>query len=251
MTNLVDGAPKYGAFQHFVVAKEKRVAKIPDHTSFTQACVVPTCFSTALVALCAGAGQGFGLPGPSLEPKPLEKTVVVWGASSSVGLQTLQVARAAGIDTIATASPRNFELVKTAGASKVLDYHDPSIVDALILAVRDQGGQFVGVIDCISDEEHSLSYCISLLKAIGGGKLGRVKPEKQMDLPDSIELCRIFGFNDLTAPFWKDFLTPALENGTLMCLPDSRVVGVGLDCLQEALDTLDKGVSATKLVVAL
>lgn len=251
MTDLFDGGPKYGAFQQFSVAKEKRVAKIPDHTSFAQASVLPICFNTALVALCAEAGKGFGLPGPSLHPKPLGKTVVVWGASSSVGLETLQVARAAGITTIATASPRNSELVKGAGASQVLDYHAPSVVDDLVRAVRNAEGHFVGVIDCISDEELSLRNCISLLKNVGGGKLGIVKPEKELELPDNIELCRIFGFNELTDPFWKDYLTPALENGTLKCLPEPRVVGEGLESLQEALNTLDKGVSATKLVVTL
>lgn len=251
MTDLFGGGPKYGAFQQFSVAKEKRVARIPNHTSFTQASVLPICFSTALVALCAEAGKGFGLPGPSLNPKPLGKTIVVWGASSSVGLEIVQVARAAGITTIATASPANFELVKGAGASQVLDYHAPSVVDDLVRAVRNAEGHFVGVIDCISEEELSLRYCISVLKAVGGGKLGVVKPEKELELPDNIELCGIFGFNEMTDPFWKDYLTPALENGTLKCLPEPRVVGEGLECLQGALDTLDKGVSATKLVVTL
>jgi NADPH:quinone reductase-like Zn-dependent oxidoreductase len=251
VTNLLNGAPKYGAFQQFSLAKENQVAKIPYHTSFTQASVLPTCFSTALVALCAEAGKGFGLPGPSLNPKPLGKIIVLWGASSSVGLQTLQVARAAGITTIATASPRNFELVKSAGASMVLDYQAPSVVDDLIRAVQNAKEHFVGIIDCISEEETSLKYCIAVLGNVGGGKLGIVKPEKELTLPENIEVCRIFAFNESTDPFWKDFLTPALENGMLKCLPEPCVVGEGLEWLQEALETLDKGVSATKLVVTL
>lgn len=227
------------------------MAKIPDHISFAQASVLPTCFSTAIVALCAGAGQGFGLPGPSLNPKPLGKMIVVWGASSSVGLQTLQVARAAGITTIATASPHNFELVKSAGAALVLDYHTPSVGDDLVRAVKAAEENFVGVIDCISEEETSLKHCISVLENVGGGKLGIVKPEKELNLPENIEVSRIFAFNELTNPAWKEFLTPALENGTLKCLPEPRVVGEGLEWVQEALDTLDKGVSATKVVVTL
>jgi NADPH:quinone reductase-like Zn-dependent oxidoreductase len=251
VTNLLDVSPKYGAFQQYSVAKEERVAKIPDHTSFAQASVLPACFSTALVALGAGPGKGFGLPGPSLDPKSLGKIIVIWGASSSVGLQTLQVARAAGITTIATASPHNFELVKGAGASLVLDYHAPLVVKDLVRAIQDADENFVGIVDCISEENTSLKYCIPVLENLGGGKLGIVKPEKELDLSANIEVCRIFAFNESTDPFWKDFLTPALENGTLKCLPEPRVVGSGLVCLQEALDTLDKGVSATKLVVQL
>jgi hypothetical protein len=81
--------------------------------------------------------------------------------------------------------------------------------------------------------------------------LGIVKPKKELDLRANIEVCRIFAFDETTDPFWKDFLTPALGRGTLKYLPEPRVVGSGLEWLQEASDTLDKGVSATKLVVQL
>ncbi|KAK4503138.1 hypothetical protein PRZ48_006565 [Zasmidium cellare] len=244
VTDMFGGGPKYGALQQFTVAKENKVAKIPDHTSFAEASVLPTCFNTALVALCGEAGIGFSLPGPSLNPKQLGKTILVWGASSSVGLETLQVARAAGITTIATASPHNFEVVKSAGASQVFDYHNPFVADSLVRAIRSVEGHFVGVFDCISDEERSLSHCISVLKDVGGGKLATVKPDKKLELPGNIELCRVFAFNDLVDPFWRDFLTPALDNGTLKCLPQPRVVGEGLGWVQEALDTLEKGLLA-------
>lgn len=173
----------------------------------------------------------------------------MWVASSSVGLQTLQVARASGITTIATANPRNFELVKGAGASLILDYHAPPVVEDLVRTIQDADKHFIGIVDCISEKNTSLKYCISTLKDLGGGKLSIVKPEKELDLPANIVVCRIFAFDETTDPFWKDFLTPALESGTLECLPEPRVVGSGLEWLQEALNTLDKGVSTTKLVV--
>jgi NADPH:quinone reductase-like Zn-dependent oxidoreductase len=120
----------------------------------------------------------------------------------------LQVARAAGITTVATASPRNFELVKGAGASLVLDYHAPSVVKDLVRAVEDSEENFVGIVDCISEEDTSLKHCISVLENLGGGKLGIEKPEKELDLSANIEVCRIFAFDESTDPFWKDFLTP-------------------------------------------
>jgi hypothetical protein len=101
----------------------------------------------------------------------------------------LQVARAAGITTVATASPRNFELVK-------------------VRAVEDSEENFVGIVDCISEEDTSLKHCISVLENLGGGKLGIEKPEKELDLSANIEVCRIFAFDESTDPFWKDFLTP-------------------------------------------
>lgn len=98
----------------------------------------------------------------------------------------MQVARAAGITVITTTSPRYSELVKGAGASQILDYHASSVVDDLVRAVRNAEGHIVGVIDCISKEELSLRYCISALKDVGGSKLGIVKPEKELELPDNI-----------------------------------------------------------------
>ena len=141
--------------------------------------------------------------------------------------------------------------MKTSGALTVVDYNTPSIVDDLARAVRKADGNFVGIIDCISAEDHSLPHCIAVLEKLGGGKLGVVKPHLQLDMPANIELCKIFGLSDLTDEFWRNYLTPALDNGTLKCLPAPRIVGEGLGCLQEAMDSLKKGVSATKLVVAL
>jgi len=182
--------------------------------------VLPTCFSTALVALSAALGKGFGLPGPSLDPKSPDKITVIWGASSSVSLQILQVARAAGITTIATFSPRNFGLVKGAGASLVLDYIALSVVEDLVWTVQDVDKHFTGIVDYFSEENTSLKYCISTFRDLGGGKLGIVKPEKELDLPTNIKVCGIFAFTETTDPFRKKFLTPALESGTLKCLPE-------------------------------
>ena len=47
------------------------------------------------------------------------------------------------------------------------------------------------------------------------------------------------------------WLAKALENGKMLPKPDPTIVGHGLDSIQQALDTLKKGVSATKVVVTL
>lgn len=49
----------------------------------------------------------------------------------------------------------------------------------------------------------------------------------------------------------EEFVTKALENGQLKCLPEPLVVGKGLESLQEALEKSKAGVSARKLVVEL
>lgn len=50
---------------------------------------------------------------------------------------------------------------------------------------------------------------------------------------------------------WTDFLPEALKSGQLKPAPKARVVGNGLDKIQEAVDVSRKGVSASKVVITL
>ena len=244
--------PRTGAFQLYSVAKAVTTAKLPEHVPFTEACVLPVAFNTALISLCAPSGQGFDLPFPSLDSKPLSgKTVVVWGASSSVGALALQVAKAAGIKAIAVASAHNFELCKSLGAVEALDYHKASIVDDVVHAVKVAGEDFVGILDCVSLPDQSLKFCIPVLERLGGGELGFLLPHVQPEVSDKIKVTHILGMGEITHAFWKDYVTPALEQGKLKCAPEAYVVGEGLESLQKALDTQKKGVSAKKVVVTL
>lgn len=242
---------RHGAFQLYCVAKTATVAKIPDNVAFTEACVLPIAFNTAVVSLCAPPGKGFGLPSPSLHPTQSGKTIVVWGASSSVGVLTLQLARAAGIKAIGVSSAQNFGLCTSCGAVEMLDYHEPSIVQDVVRTVKAVGGSFVGILDCVSIPNQSLKFCIPVLEHLGGGELSVLHPDVQPEVSNKITITHIFGMNEITHAFWKDYITPALEQGELKCLPEALVVGKGLESLQKALDVLRKGVSAKKVVVEL
>ncbi|KAK3704006.1 hypothetical protein LTR37_014109 [Vermiconidia calcicola] len=242
---------RHGAFQLFSVAKTVTVAKIPDNVAFTEACVLPIAFNTAVVSLCAPLGKGFGLPVPSLHPAPSGKTIIVWGASSSVGVLTLQLARAAGIMAIGVASVHNFDLCTSCGAVEMLDYHESSIVQDVVRTVQAVGGSFVGILDCVSIPEQSLKFCIPVLEHLGGGELGILSPQVQPEVSNKITVTHIFGMNEITHAFWRYYITPALEQGKLKCLPKALVVGKGLESLQKALDVLRKGVSAKKVIVEL
>ena len=50
---------------------------------------------------------------------------------------------------------------------------------------------------------------------------------------------------------WAKFLPQALASGQFQAKPDPKVVGHGLEKIQDGVDELRKGVSATKLVVTL
>lgn len=84
---------------------------------------------------------------PSAAPAAANKALLVWGASSSVGTAAVQLAVAAGYDVVATASPRNFDLVRGLGARAVVDYRDAGVVAVLVDELKKKGGDFVGAYD--------------------------------------------------------------------------------------------------------
>ena len=240
---------QHGAFQHYCLASINLATKIPDSVSFIDASVLPVAFETALTGLSASDGKGLGLPSPSLDPKPSGKTVVVWGGSSSVGALTIQVAVAAGMKVIATSSKRNFDFCKKCGATDVFDYSDSSVVENVINAVKRSGGEFSGVYDTVSFAD-SYKASTTIVERFGGGALVTTVPGLP-EAPTGVKNIPVFGLGPFTHSFWKEYVTPALEQGSLKCLPEPMVVGQGLEKLQEAFDLQKKGVSAKKVVVTL
>ncbi|KAK5175756.1 uncharacterized protein LTR77_000896 [Saxophila tyrrhenica] len=245
------GDPRFGAYQLYSVARAEKTKKLPDDVTLTDASVLPVGFNTAIVGLCGPPGQGLGLPLPSLSPEPSGKTLVIWGASSAVGLQSLQVARAAGVTTIAIASPHNFDLCRSCGAAELFDYHQASVVDDVVKAVKASNGEFAGVLDCISLPEDSYKFCIPILEALGGGLLGVLDPQARLEVSENIKVVKIMGMNEMTDAVWDEYLIPALREGKHRCLPEPLLAGEGLESLQKGMDILKKGVSAKKMVVTL
>ncbi|WNY34932.1 hypothetical protein Q9Q99_07640 [Curtobacterium flaccumfaciens] len=64
--------------------------------------------------------------------------VLVWGASTSVGANAVQLARAAGYAVIGTASPKNHGFVQDLGAEAVFDYRDDGATRRILDALGDR-----------------------------------------------------------------------------------------------------------------
>ncbi|KAH7325715.1 putative quinone oxidoreductase [Stachybotrys elegans] len=256
--NLVTGKPQDGAFALYTAVPANKTAILPASVAFESAVVLPLAIEAAACALLkATAGEAMpgvptpalGLAQPSLVPKPIGKTLVVYGGSSSVGVMTIQLAVACGLKVVTTASPKNFDLCKGIGASSVFDYRDADIVDKIAAACKEDGS-FVGIVDAISTPE-TYKHDLEILSKLGGGHLACTHPPPTEDVPDSVKAGMIFAVDEVADPIWANFITPALENGTLKCLPAPEIVGNGLEHIQEALDKSKAGVSATKLIVTL
>ena len=126
-----------GAFQEYTVVHANLASPIPDSLSYEEACVLPLGLSTAATALFQTDFLALDYPtAMSKAAKSTVKTVIIWGGSTSVGSNAIQLATAAGYDVITTASPKNFEYVKGLGATNVFDYNSKSSIEDIIHVLR-------------------------------------------------------------------------------------------------------------------
>lgn len=153
------------------MAQENAAAAIPDSLTFEQAVTLPLAVSTASVGLYLP--DHLGLPLPSTSPESTGKTLLVWGAASSVGATAVQLAVASGLRVIATASPANHQFIKDLGASAVFDYRSPTVVNDIVNELR--GKEIAGAYDTIS-EEATFGPLSAIAEELGGLPAASVLP---------------------------------------------------------------------------
>jgi NADPH:quinone reductase-like Zn-dependent oxidoreductase len=99
-----------GAYAEYALASAAMVASKPTLLSYTEAASVPVVAVTAQQALFDQAQLKAG------------RTVLIHGAAGSVGAYAVQLARRAGLRTIATAARDDAAFVRDLGADSVIDY---------------------------------------------------------------------------------------------------------------------------------
>jgi NADPH:quinone reductase-like Zn-dependent oxidoreductase len=99
-----------GSFAEYAPAREDKLAKKPANFSFTQAAVTGVSGLTALQALRDAGRVKSG------------QRVLVIGASGGVGSYAVQLAKALGAEVTGVCSGAKAELVRSLGASHVIDY---------------------------------------------------------------------------------------------------------------------------------
>jgi NADPH:quinone reductase-like Zn-dependent oxidoreductase len=236
-----------GAFQNYTIVLEHMAAPIPDDMAFTDAAVLPLGLGTAASGLYGNAQ--LSLTPPSHAPAAVSEVVLIWGGSSSVGCNAVQLAVASGYTCVATASANNAELVKGLGASEVLDHASPTIVDDVIAALH--GRRLAGTLHATG----SIADCLAVVSRCEGSRRVAATLPPPENQPIGVEATHIFGTalrEDEVGPMiYRDFLPHALATGSFVAAPTARIVGRGLGALQDALQAQKHGVSAAKIVVAL
>ncbi|KAJ6567072.1 zinc-binding oxidoreductase CipB [Mycena capillaripes] len=245
---------KYGGFQLYAVVVEPLIARIPERISFNEGCVVGLGLATAAYSLFSKNALALDLPRPGGN-EPNGKILLVWGGASSVGACGIQAAKAAGYTIAATASAKNFELLREIGAEYVFDYTSATVVDDIVAALAGKG-EMAGVF-CAIGSPAVLAQCAAVIGRLEGRKhVGTVRPPGFPPLdgwPEGIEVSDCASThivkNEVGRAIWGEWLEGALADGSMKCRPHYEVVGKGLEGVQGGLDVMSKGVSAKKLVV--
>ena len=227
-------SPAESAFQAYTVVLPHMAAPIPSTMSYENAAVLPLGLSTAACGLFQK--DQLALQYPSANPKSTGETLLIWGGSTSVGSNAIQLAVAAGYEVITTASPRNFEYVKKLGASQVFDYHSQTAVQDIIAALK--GKTIAGA---LAIGGGSTEACLDIVHACKGQKFvslatAPISFAKRPSLPVIIFKFASFGIslqikgrlrhirtkfiygsslmdNEVSKIIYEDFLPAALADG--------------------------------------
>jgi NADPH:quinone reductase-like Zn-dependent oxidoreductase len=262
----------HGAFQLYTALLEGCTSPIPDNLSFESACVMPLGLATAAAGLFEE--NQLGLQHPQLDTEPTGKTLLVWGGSSSVGCNSIQLAVAAGYEVFSTSSPKNFPLLKSLGASEVFEYKDPKVVEKIVNAMKDRESA-----GAIAIGENSIFHCLDVLGKCSGSKHIAMATYPIPSQPKRFALLQtIFCFvtamisitiksrmrgiktsfiygsvahSPLGEAIYVNFLPEALATGSYKAAPEPLSTGKGLEAIQGALEAHKRDVSAKKIVVSL
>ncbi|WP_374947960.1 zinc-binding alcohol dehydrogenase family protein [Agreia sp.] len=246
--------PNQGGFQEYVILTTRMVSAIPDSLTFEQAAVLPLQLSTAATGMFQNDGLALALP--TADPTDRNETVLVWGGSTGVGSNAIQLARNAGYRVVATASPRNFEYLRTLGADEVVDRNSATAVKELIAAI---GDRFLA--GSIAIGNGSLPKVMKVAARVPGSRrVSSSAPEiltrlSALRAPRGVRVSGIWGGslkdNEVGPAIYNDFLPAALGTGAYQAQPPAEVVGNGLQAIPAGLERLRHGISAKKLVVTL
>jgi len=239
------GRPGRGTFAQYCVVHEKQTWSRPESLTPQQASTFPVALLTSALAIY------YYLDVENVPRNYHGEPFLVWGASSAVGLFAVQLARLSGFHVIATASDKNFDLVRSFGASDVFDYRDPTVADK-IKGVT--GGKLRRAFDCVSPQ--SATTCISLLTSEGPAFVASTTGFGADPVPSNVHASRV----DLgTAPenpegvqrleHLNQYFEPLIHSGQLKPLPIWQFADGWQGIIEGLKASKEKRVSGQKVVV--
>jgi NADPH:quinone reductase-like Zn-dependent oxidoreductase len=253
--------PAEGAFQHYTVLQANMAAQIPDDMPYENAAVLPLALSTAASALYDR--DCLDLWHPSLSPRPAGQAVLIWGGSTSVGSNAIQLAVASGYEVITVCSPGNFDYVKRLGASRAFDYRSKYVTGDVIRWLRGTGlagafaitaGSAGPCAKIISASEGFKTLVLAsapgpsldhlfrqhassmrLLRGLAGARMATAELRRRcrrqeiqanrQEIRVTMVAVATLRNNEVSTVIYQDFLPAALASGVYRPAPEPRVIG--------------------------
>jgi NADPH:quinone reductase-like Zn-dependent oxidoreductase len=230
---LGNGHMELGAWAEYAVADCSQVGQKPKSMSFEDAASLPLVALTDLQAL-----RMVGAPWQDWRTHRENLTVVVTSGSGGTGVIAIQLAKAYGAKHIITsASPRNADLLRSLGATLVVDYHESTIWEKL-------ADDTVDVIYDNFGAPGTADAAMSSLKANGEfiflpGKGGAISQNPKPGVHQlDFGLCDSSKYEDL------DLLKSLAEAGMLLAVVPERHT---LENIQDVLESSHAGHAVGKI----
>jgi len=251
-----------GAFQRYMIVSTNSTAKIPNYFSFDAATTLPMASATAASALWVTLGITRPVIGNI--DKPYKNVgILIYGASSSVGIMAIQMAVSQGFQVFAVASSKHKEYICNIGAHHFFDRNDKDLDRMIADAVQHSSLRepLRYAFDAVSTKEslesviRCLAACIKVSSSDVKAKLAiTLNWPNDLEKPSNIDIERTsashFHVKEENSKWlFQQYLEDALQRGTLIPGPPVRIIDGGLDGISEALSICKEGLSCEKLVL--
>lgn len=149
---------KHGSHQDYMIAPDSMVFAVPPHLPMNLAATLGVVVRTAIDGLFCQLGVA------DPDSRSASGAILIWGGASGVGTVAIQLAAAAGFDTIlTTASPHNHEALKNLGATNCFNYRDADVIEQIREVTRQSGSKLQLAFDTVgyAGSTHMADWCRS------------------------------------------------------------------------------------------
>jgi len=252
-----------GSYAEYVRLYAAVTFKIPDEMSYEEGAALPVVHLTAVQAMY----MRLNIPKPFSQPSGDKEIILIWGGSTAVGHNAIQLAKISNLRVFVTASTSVHDDLKALGAEKCFDYKAPDVVEQIRAAAGERG--IIYGLDTVS-ENGTTELCTDALSSTREGHLvvivypSKESLERRKDV--KVELCVVYtllGFyfkfaNTIPFPaipddkvrvleYVKDYMPRVLEGwqsgkGSSTLKPMRlRRLGTGLDKIEQGLKIMRDG----------
>ncbi|KAJ5156448.1 hypothetical protein N7492_009251 [Penicillium capsulatum] len=244
-----NGGKLSGGYQHYTLLNDYLTAHIPESKSYESMVVSPVGICTAACGLYQKDYLALQHPSVSPPAKPTGQTLLIWGGSSGVGSNAIQLAAASGYEVFTTASPKSRDYVQKLGAAQVFDYKSETVIQDIIAALK---GKKICGRPC---HRQGMSQIVGSEDVQGKKFVASAAPLDDAVLPEGVQSKFIYGNdlkdNEVGPMIWEEFYPAAIAQDKWVNVPEAEVFGKGLEFIQTALDIQNQGVPQKKVVVSL